>query len=224
MEAHRRPRALLLAGSRASESRSAALLAAAGRVLAGQDFAVQTLTLDGPRHAASRKDTLGCVPQADVVVLGMPVADAASVGRLKAFVDRLPAGGLAGKWTWTLAVGGQPAQRFALDIALQSVLDAHGSPRRVPTLHATEAQIVRTDGAVHATLAIEIACGLQAAAARLAVELGAEQRRRAAPAPPHERLRAAPPSGAWSAGALDRRAARGPDACSYPPERNALHG
>ena len=63
---------------------------------------------------------------------------------LKAFLDLLPQDGLKGKLVLPLATGGSQSHMLALDYALRPVLSALGARHVLPSIYATDAQVVWT--------------------------------------------------------------------------------
>ncbi len=141
---------LLVAGSPAERSRSAALLDEAGRRLARRgvlvkrlrirDLSPQALLLadvGNPSIAAAVRN----VAAAEVVVVATPVYKAAYSGVLKVFLDLLVQSGLQGKTVLPLATGGSPHHMLALDYALRPVLQSLGAKHILPGIYATDAQV-----------------------------------------------------------------------------------
>lgn len=142
---------LLLAGSPSLSSRSTRLLHHVGERLASLGHRTGRLhVLDLPAQAlmqadfgnAEIKQAQQRVKDADAVVISTPVYKAAYSGVLKAFLDLLPQDGLAGKLVLPLATGGSQSHMLALDYALRPVLSALGAKHVLPSIYATEAQIV----------------------------------------------------------------------------------
>lgn len=166
---------LLIAGSPSGNSRSAALLHAAGRRLesAGQRIAalpVRELSADALVRAdfghPSIADAAARVAAAHAVVVATPVYKAAYSGVLKVFLDLLPQTALRGKTVLPIATGGSPHHMLALDYALRPVLQALGARHILPGLYASDAQVVLTpEGA--SRIAPEIGARLDDAVAAL---------------------------------------------------------
>jgi FMN reductase len=165
-------RALLIAGSPTSSSRSAVLLDAAGAALREQGALVDRLVLrELPAHAllhargedAALREASARVAEADVVVLATPLYKAAYSGLLKCFLDLLPRDALAGKWMWSLATGGVAGHQLAIDHALRPVLDSLGARQFLRTVFATDAQVALDAG----TVAVELLTRLRVAVAEL---------------------------------------------------------
>lgn len=142
---------LLISGSPSEHSRSTALLDAAGQRLALRGMPVHRLLLRelapeallrAERRHAAIAQALEQVAQARVVVVATPIYKAAYSGLLKLFLDLLPQQGLAGKAVLPLAVGGSAYHLLALDYALRPVLQHIGAPEILPSLYATEAQML----------------------------------------------------------------------------------
>jgi FMN reductase len=96
---------------------------------------VALLTADrgnpGTQHAAIRAAAT-VITQATAVVVVTPVYRAAHSGLVKALLDLLPRGTLAGKIVFPLATGGTQGQTFALDYVLRPLLQAIGATRVLP--------------------------------------------------------------------------------------------
>jgi len=142
---------LLLAGSPSLSSRSTRLLHHVGERLAALGHRYSKLhVLDLPAQALVQADFSNAdiklaqqqVREAEAVVISTPVYKAAYSGVLKAFLDLLPQDGLAGKLVLPLATGGSQSHMLALDYALRPVLSALGAKHVLPSIYATEAQIV----------------------------------------------------------------------------------
>lgn len=142
---------LLLAGSPSTPSRSTRLLHHVGERLAllGHRYA-KLHVRDLPAQALVQADfgdaTLKAareqVAAADAVVIATPVYKAAYSGILKAFLDLLPQDGLKGKLVLPLAIGGSQSHMLALDYGLRPVLSALEARHVLPSIYATEQQIV----------------------------------------------------------------------------------
>lgn len=141
---------LLIAGSPASTSRSAALLEAVGRRLARHAGGIAHLQIrDLNPQALIRADfsdfsvvqALQQVADAQVIVIATPIYKAAYSGVLKVFLDLLPQTGLQGKTVLPLATGGSPHHMLALDYALRPVLQSLGAKQVLAGIYATDAQV-----------------------------------------------------------------------------------
>lgn len=142
---------LLLAGSPSIPSRSTRLLHHVGERLAALGHRSSKLhVLDLPAQALLHADFNNAdvkaaklqVEQADAIVIGTPVYKAAYSGILKAFLDLLPQDGFAGKLLLPLATGGSQSHMLALDYALRPVLSALGARHVLPSIYATDSQVV----------------------------------------------------------------------------------
>lgn len=147
---------LLLAGSPSLSSRSTRLLHHVGEKLAllGHRYAklnVRDLPALALLQADFGDETLKAareqVADADAVVIGTPVYKAAYSGILKAFLDLLPQDGLKGKLVLPLATGGSQSHMLALDYGLRPVLSALDARHVLPSIYATEQQIVWSEEA-----------------------------------------------------------------------------
>ncbi|HJW57132.1 MAG TPA: NADPH-dependent FMN reductase [Burkholderiaceae bacterium] len=144
---------LLLAGSPSIPSRSTRLLQHVGQRLALLGHRQSQLhVIDLPAQALLQADfnhadirlARAQVAQAAAVVIATPVYKAAYSGALKAFLDVLPQDGLAGKLVLPLATGGSQSHMLSLDYALRPVLSALGAKHVLPSIYATEAQVIWT--------------------------------------------------------------------------------
>ena len=145
---------LLLAGSPSAPSRSTRLLHYTGERLALLGHRHQKLQVrDLPATALLQADfgnagllaARALVANADALVIATPVYKAAYSGVLKAFLDLLPQDGLAGKLVLPLATGGSQSHMLALDYALRPVLSSLGARHVLPSIYATDAQVLWTD-------------------------------------------------------------------------------
>lgn len=172
---------LLIAASPTAPSRSAALLAAAGRELGLLGLAPQTLSLrELPAEALllaqfeheAVKTVLRQVAEARAIVIATPIYKAAYSGLLKVFLDLLPADALRGKTVLPMATGGSPAHLLALDYALKPVLSALGARDILDAVYAADAQLGKSDGGeyrIDADIARRLDLAAQALSQRLEV-------------------------------------------------------
>ena len=144
---------LLLAGSPSAPSRSTRLLHYAGERLALLGHRTDHLKVrDLPATALLQADfgnaglaaAQALVADADALVIATPVYKAAYSGVLKAFLDLLPQDGLKGKLVLPLATGGSQSHMLALDYALRPALSALGARHVLPSIYATDAQVLWT--------------------------------------------------------------------------------
>lgn len=176
---------LLLAGSPSIPSRSTRLLQHVGQRLAllGHrhsqlhvvDLPAQALLHADFNHADIRL-ARAQVAQATAVVIATPVYKAAYSGALKAFLDVLPQDGLAGKLVLPLATGGSQSHMLSLDYALRPVLSALGARHVLPSIYATEAQVIWTADkglALDPAIAQRVAEGVEHLSASLSALRGA---------------------------------------------------
>src|SRR5450830_871904 len=142
---------LLLAGSPSAPSRSTRLLHHVGDKLAALGHRYSKLDVrDLPGQALIRADfndpeikaALARVEEASAVVVATPVYKAAYSGALKAFLDLLPQFGLTNKLVLPLATGGSQSHMLALDYALRPVLSSLNPKHVLPSIYATESQII----------------------------------------------------------------------------------
>ncbi|MET0962265.1 MAG: NADPH-dependent FMN reductase [Noviherbaspirillum sp.] len=164
---------LLLAGSPSTPSRSTRLLHYTGERLALLGHRYHRLQVrDLPATALMHADfgdagliaARALVAQADALVIATPVYKAAYSGVLKAFLDLLPQDGLKGKLVLPLATGGSQSHMLALDYALRPVLSALGARHVLPSIYATDAQVLWTQEgglALDQDIALRIADGVE---------------------------------------------------------------
>ncbi len=131
---------LLIAGSPAERSRTAALLDAAGSRLEARGVQVDRLKVRNLSPQAllladfghpSIIDAQRRVGEASVLVIATPVYKAAYSGILKVFLDVLAQTALKGKTVLPLATGGSPHHMLALDYALRPVLQSLGAKHKL---------------------------------------------------------------------------------------------
>jgi FMN reductase len=170
---------LLLAGSPSTPSRSGRLLHHAGQKLAQLGHASRRLQVrDLPAEALLKADfkdkgiiaAAAEVAQAHALVIATPVYKAAYSGVLKAFLDLLPQDGLKGKLVLPLATGGSQSHMLALDYALRPVLSSLGARHVLPSIYATDAQVLWSEEhglQLDADIAARIADGVERLAASL---------------------------------------------------------
>ena len=141
---------LLLGGSPAAPSSSSRLLLHVGERLALHGHRNSKLFVrDLPPRALLHADSddrairraLLDVASADAIVIATPVYQASFSGVLKAFLDLLPQGGLAGKLVLPLATGGSQSHMLALDYALRPVLQALEARQVLGSVYATAQQL-----------------------------------------------------------------------------------
>jgi FMN reductase len=144
---------LLIAGSPAERSRSAALLDEAGRRLKRRGALVERLHIRNLSPQAllladlshpSISSAVRSVANAEVVVVATPVYKAAYSGVLKVFLDLLSQAALQGKTVLPLATGGSANHMLALDYALRPVLQSLGAKHILSGIYATDAQVTPT--------------------------------------------------------------------------------
>ncbi len=167
---------LLLGGSPSAASSSARLLQHVGDKLALQGLRSTTLHVkDLPPASLLQADVLDpaiaravdLVLDADAVVIVTPVYKAAYMGL---FLDLLPQDGLDGKLVLPMATGGSQSHMLALDYALRPVLSSLGARHVLPSIYATDAQVLwnEQDGlSLDQDIAARIAEGVERLAASL---------------------------------------------------------
>ena len=144
-----------LVGSPSGDSRSAALLNAALKVLSQDQRQTSTLLVrDLPAlplllaqgESEAIQQAIQRLLNADVVLVSTPIYKAAYSGLLKVFLDLLPPDALRGKTVVPLATGGSPAHFLALDYALKPVLSALGARLILDGVFGTDDQFTRLPG------------------------------------------------------------------------------
>ena len=146
---------LILTGSPSPSSRTAALAHHVGDELARDGHDVTTLRVrdlppepllagdtSAPQIAAAVRSVLG----ADAVVVATPIYKASYSGLLKAFLDLLPQGALAGKVVLPLATGGTIAHLLAIDYSLRPVLASLGARHVTAGRFVLDTHIDHTSG------------------------------------------------------------------------------
>lgn len=101
-----------------------------------------TALLAADAQAASVREAVARLADADVVIVATPIYKAAYSGLLKLFLDLLPQEALRGKTVLPLATGGSLAHLLALDYALKPVLSALGARDILDGVFATDQQLV----------------------------------------------------------------------------------
>lgn len=89
------------------------------------------------------------VNTAAALVVATPVYKATYTGLLKAFLDRLPTGGLSGMPCAAVMLGGSPAHSLAVEVHLRPLLAELGG-NTLPGCYITEAVLDQLDDAVDA--------------------------------------------------------------------------
>ncbi|WP_236004259.1 NADPH-dependent FMN reductase [Nonomuraea antri] len=84
---------------------------------------------------------LELVTEADVLVVASPTYKGTYTGLLKAFLDRLPSGALAGSAALPLLVMGDPAHSLAVEVHLRPLLVELGAFVPTPGLALLESQL-----------------------------------------------------------------------------------
>ncbi|MER5638957.1 NADPH-dependent FMN reductase [Kitasatospora sp. NPDC002227] len=157
---------LALSGSPSANSRTGLVAAHLVRLLADSGATARQLPIrelpaadllgarfDSPEIAAATAE----VAAADGIIVATPVYQASYTGLLKAFLDLLPQGGLAGKAVLPVATGGSLAHVLAIDYALRPVLSALGARHVVAGCFLLDQDILRTpDGGAEFEPAAEL--------------------------------------------------------------------
>lgn len=146
---------LVLTGSPSLTSRTAALARHVGDELAHDGHHVTTLQVrDLPPTALLAADTgappiaaaVQAVLAADAIVVATPIYKASYSGLLKAFLDLLPQGAMAGKVVLPLATGGTIAHLLAIDYSLRPVLASLGARHVTAGRFVLDTHIDHTSG------------------------------------------------------------------------------
>jgi FMN reductase len=166
---------LLIAGSPSERSRSAALLDAVRQRVGDRgplverlqirDLSPQALLLADAAHR-SIVAAVEQVARARAIVIATPVYKAAYSGVLKVFLDLLPQTAFADKVVLPLATGGSAHHMQALDYALRPVLLSLGARHILPSVYATDAQVLLLPEGAH-QLGADLAPRLDAAVSAL---------------------------------------------------------
>lgn len=141
---------LLLSGSPAASSRSAALLEHARQrfIAAGltahfaglRDFPAEDLVL-GKYDSPAFEPLKQRLAESAAVVIGTPIYKASLTGGLKALLDILPQTALRGKIVLPVATGGSPAHQLAIDFAIKPILAALGATDQHQGVYVTDKQL-----------------------------------------------------------------------------------
>ncbi len=146
---------LILTGSPSLVSRTAALAHHVGDelALAGHDVSsldVRDLPADALLAASTAVPAIAAAVQAvigaDALVVATPIYKASYSGLLKAFLDLLPQGALAGKVVLPLATGGTIAHLLAIDYSLRPVLASLGARHVTAGRFVLDVHIDHTSG------------------------------------------------------------------------------
>ncbi len=121
------------------------LAAEIANVLQGATVGEADLALLGPRVLdqadAGAAAAVGEVLAADVLVVASPTYKATYSGLLKAFLDRLATGSLAGKAAVPLLLGGAPNHQLAVDVHFTPLLLELGAAVPVRGLFVLESDV-----------------------------------------------------------------------------------
>lgn len=147
-----------IAGSPMERSRTTALLTYVGAELEAAGLSVQTFQvrllpaedlLFGRYDSPAVQSVATAIAAARGIVVATPVYKAAYSGVLKALLDLLPSGILAGKTALALASGGSAAHTLAVEYALGPLLAALGAGQVIAGVYLTDSQVqVGEDGGV----------------------------------------------------------------------------
>lgn len=138
-----------IAGSPMEPSRTTALLDHVGAQLMAAGLSVHAVQvrrlpaedlLFGRYNSPAVAAVAAAIAAARGVVLATPVYKGAYSGVLKALLDLLPSGALAGKAAMAIASGGSPAHSLAVEYALGPLLAALGAGQVCAGLYLTDGQ------------------------------------------------------------------------------------
>lgn len=141
---------ITIAGSPMERSRTTALLAHVERELEAAGLCVRSIhvrdlpaedLLLGRYDSPAVRAVAAAIAEARGVVLATPVYKAAYSGVLKALLDLLPSGALAGKAALAIASGGSPAHSLAVEYALGPLLAALGASQVLAGVYLTDSQV-----------------------------------------------------------------------------------
>jgi FMN reductase len=148
---------VLIAGSPMAPSRTTALLELVAAELNGHGYSSQIIhvrqlppedLIMGRYDSSAMQEVAATIAAAQGIVIATPVYKAAYSGVLKALLDLLPSGALAGKAALPIASGGSPAHSLAVEYALGPLLAALGASSVVAGVYAIDSQIqLAEDGA-----------------------------------------------------------------------------
>jgi FMN reductase len=154
---------ITIAGSPSAGSRSAAVLAHARRTIERSGLRTRALSVRdlppedlvyGRVDSPAIREWAALLNLSRAVIVATPVYKAAYSGVLKAFLDLLPQGALAGKLVLPIATGGSPAHMLAIDYALRPVLAALSAQHILSGVYITDAQVQFDDGEIQLDPAI----------------------------------------------------------------------
>ncbi|MFN8529726.1 MAG: NADPH-dependent FMN reductase [Anaerolineae bacterium] len=161
-----------VAGSPSAPSRSLAVLEYSKAFFAQKEHTVQIVNLrdldavellHGHYDGSTITPVLAQIAQAAGVILATPVYKASYTGILKAFLDVMPAGALAGKAVLPIALGGSAAHSLVIDYALRPVLMALGAALALPGVYLIDSQLDYKDGQLNGFVVPEAETRLTAA-------------------------------------------------------------
>lgn len=151
-------RVVVVVGNPRPASRTTVVAEAVGarlRVALGPDTSMETLELSDLAAEVFRPDSTGCgaaeglVRTASALVVATPVYKGTYTGLLKAFLDRLPTGGLSGMPCAAVMLGGSAAHSLAVEVHLRPLIAEVGG-NTLPGCYITEAALDGLDDAVDA--------------------------------------------------------------------------
>jgi FMN reductase len=149
---------VVVVGNPRPASRTTVVAEAVGarlRVAIGVGTSMETLELSDLAADVFFPDSDSCgaaqelVSTATALVVATPVYKATYTGLLKAFLDRLPTGGLAGIPCAAVMLGGSAAHSLAVEVHLRPLIAEVGG-NTLPGCYITEAALERLDDAVDA--------------------------------------------------------------------------
>lgn len=139
------------AGSRTLAVAVEAAAAVGRHTRRGGPHEVVELSALAPRlfaHDAAVEAALDLVAGAEVLVVASPTYKGTYTGLLKAFLDRLPPGALAGRVALPLLVMGNPGHATAVEAYLRPLLVELGATVPAPGLAVLESELPRLTGIV----------------------------------------------------------------------------
>lgn len=142
-------KAIGIAGSLGSPSRSGALVNEVLQLLAVEGVDIElldltTLPADGLLWRTQDEHVAGAlarVTEAQVLVLGTPIYRASYTGQLKAFFDLLPRDALAGSVSGLIATGASPAHALAVDHGLRPLVASLAGVSAARAIYATDPEL-----------------------------------------------------------------------------------
>jgi FMN reductase len=143
------PRAIGIAGSLSTPSRSGGLVSEVLRRLAAggaetELLDLSTLSAEGLLYRTKDDEVaaaLARVTEAQILVIGTPVYRASYTGQLKAFFDLLPRDALAGSISGLIATGASPTHALAVDHGLRPLVASLAGLSAARAIYATDPEL-----------------------------------------------------------------------------------